>query len=121
MVTKRIRAIIDIFILVVLCELNIGLPVPLFHDKLCIVYYLVGAFVGKHFWEFFRKRATTKQMLFCCLGIGIAWGWEFVVLGVTVLMTLVIIEMICFLWEKYFQSDIGSYLGEEDRETALVG
>lgn len=79
MLKKKNLAIFIIVILSILCEFNIGLPVPLFHNKKCIVFYLVGAVIGKYYWDKFIQKVSSKKSILCILGMVIAWVWEYAI------------------------------------------
>lgn len=35
---------------------HMGLPTPLFFNQTCIIYYLIGAFIGLHYFDGFARK-----------------------------------------------------------------
>ncbi len=62
LIKNRIFGIITIFILTVLCSTDIFMIFPVFaYNRVWIIWYFVGAYIGKHGWDWFRiknKRTT---------------------------------------------------------------
>lgn len=54
-------ALLSIVVLLVLHQFGIGLPMPFFHDQTCIIYYLIGGFVGRFYFEELDK-AVSKPL-----------------------------------------------------------
>ena len=46
------------FLLAVLCLFNIGLPETVFFSQTAIIYYFIGAIIGKHYFEGFCKKSS---------------------------------------------------------------
>lgn len=58
LVCNRYIGIASTFVLAVLCQFNIGLPKTIFFSQSSIVYYLIGAIIGKHYFHGFCKKSS---------------------------------------------------------------
>jgi len=57
---------------------EIGLPTPFFFSRSCIIYYLVGAFIGKHRFNDFTRKTNQKTSVISLFVILLIWGIDFV-------------------------------------------
>ncbi len=65
--------IIIILIVIILYYKGIMLPEAVFFAPVSIIYYLIGAYVGKHWSCWFQHKANTRELLICSGGILLAW------------------------------------------------
>lgn len=81
LIIKNIKvAIIAIILFTILSTFNVGLPESIFFDQTCIIYYLIGSLIGKHFWRSFTKiEDSPVNFLVYLVGILLAWiYWIFI-------------------------------------------
>lgn len=63
LLVTKITSILSIVTLIVLASFNIGLPQPLFYSKTCIIFYLVGGYIGRFYFDEFSKPSPKKWQL----------------------------------------------------------
>lgn len=68
----RCTAVLSILTLLILSQFGMGLPEPFFYDRTCIVYYLVGGFLGRFCWDAVAADTGRKHLPAALAGIGIA-------------------------------------------------
>lgn len=82
LISNKIGGIISILTVMILYHFDIGLPIPLFFSKTCIIYYLVGAYTGKHFFNLFtRIKKNTRITLASIIGILMSIVYSFITNG----------------------------------------
>lgn len=67
-IKNRYVGIITIIVLIILDYLNIGLSERVFFSIDSIIYYIVGAFIGKHYFSLFSEKSDKKKAFF---GVGL--------------------------------------------------
>lgn len=70
---------IAIGLLIVLNFFEIGLPVPFFYNRTCIIFYMVGGLIGRHYQEFFYRKSSKAEEITGVIFIFMAWIYEFTV------------------------------------------
>lgn len=50
-------------IILLLAEFDIGLPHPLFYSKEALSHYIIGSVIGKHYFEKFKNKSSSKEQL----------------------------------------------------------
>lgn len=74
---NRWVALAAIAALWLLSDRGLGLPEPLFFDRTCIIYYMVGGALGIHGWNVFSapsKKSLRIPASFCLM---LCWGYEY--------------------------------------------
>lgn len=109
---SKATGIISIAVLTALCYWNIGLPQPLFESKNCLVYYLVGGFIGRYCFDFFSKKSSLKQRIVSAavLAAGIVYYYLVhykLVVNHLIVKTVVLVILSLCLWSffDFFVSD----------------
>lgn len=54
-----------------------GLPEPLFYDRTCIIYYLIGGILGRYYWEWMAKPSGKKRRIAGLVCLVICWAYEY--------------------------------------------
>lgn len=62
-IRNRYVGIAVTLLVAILCLFDIGLPEAIFTYPVSIVYYMVGAIIGKHFFEGFCKKSSLKTQI----------------------------------------------------------
>ncbi len=60
---SKLTAILSVVVLLVLHQFGYGLPIPFFYTQTCIIFYLVGGFVGRFYFD-----SLTRP-------VGKVWQW----------------------------------------------
>lgn len=60
LVKNKHVGIVSICAVAVVCAFFVPRPTEMFYDRCSIVYYMVGAFIGKHFLESFTKKSDKR-------------------------------------------------------------
>lgn len=60
---SKITGILSVVALLVLYYFDIGLPHPLFFTKTCIIYYLIGGFIGRFYFDKFSTPLPKKYQV----------------------------------------------------------
>lgn len=66
---SKLTAILSIIMLLILYYFDIGLPQPLFYSKTCIIFYLVGGFIGRFCFEKISTPADTRYQVISAVSI----------------------------------------------------
>lgn len=86
-----------------LCQFDLGLPQPLFYDRSCIVYYLIGGILGRYYWPEFTADRGDRYFLPCLGGIAVCLGYLYCqvrgVIGKIPLFEIAVLTVYAFcLW-----------------------
>lgn len=72
-ISNKCLGIITIILFLVGSAFGIGLPVPVFFNQSCIIYYLVGAYIGKHYFFILNNKKNNTiiflSTIFLVLGL----------------------------------------------------
>lgn len=63
-ISNKIIGAVTLGVMCVLEVLEIGLPQELFFSKSALFFYIAGAYAGKHFFDWFSKKASKKTAFF---------------------------------------------------------
>lgn len=74
---NRYTGLAAVAILWLLSEFELGLPEPMFHDRTCIVYYLIGGLLGIHGWDRFRAPSKSSLRLPAAVCLLLCWAFFF--------------------------------------------
>jgi surface polysaccharide O-acyltransferase-like enzyme len=70
--------IITIITLMILAQIGITLPESIFFDGTAIIYYIAGGIIGKHYFEWFSRTSTKREIyesvLVCLFGVIYLYG-----------------------------------------------
>lgn len=56
---------------------GIGLPEPMFFDRTCIIYYLIGGILGRYYWDWFTSPSGKKQRIAGLVCLLLGWAFEY--------------------------------------------
>lgn len=70
-VNKKSTSIIIVFILSILSVYGIHIPTNLFYSSNSILFYLIGAIIGKHYFYVFAQKSTKKMKLLSVLYLSV--------------------------------------------------
>ena len=63
MIKNKFVGLSTVILSSILLNFNIGLPESVFFSSSSIVYYLIGAIIGKHYLSYFTKKSSSKLQL----------------------------------------------------------
>lgn len=83
------------------------LPKPFFQDSSMIIFYLIGAWIGIHYYDLFTRRTSRKHaayclvvFLVCCISIGFISQYPSWYLAAPITTIIKIISCMCF-WRLF--------------------
>lgn len=71
---NKIRGLCAILIIAIFDQIGIGLPIYFFYSQESIVYYLIGAYIGIHYMDWFVRIITQSEKKMGTVGLIITWG-----------------------------------------------
>lgn len=73
LISRKTTAILSIVAIMVLSQFGITLPETMFFDGTSIIYYMIGAFIGKYYFQEFMKKSKRRDIIVstvvCVIGI----------------------------------------------------
>lgn len=76
---SEVTAVISVIALTLLYKFRIGLPRPFFFSQTCIIFYLVGGYIGRFHFGLFSKSPSKKYQLLSACVIALAVGYYMLV------------------------------------------
>lgn len=101
--SKR-SVLISVSVITIFVQLNIGLPDIIFSFKSSIVYYMIGAIIGKFYMDKFvsisKKNDIIISGIICVCGVGLFLGTEYDLYELPIIIKIVVISVISLaLWK----------------------
>lgn len=102
----KLTSVLSILVLIVLLYFGIGLPTPFFYNKDCIVYYLIGGFIGRFYFDWFTTKKNLKTSLFSLVMVILALFYYFIqnfykLVNNTIISTFLIVIFSFCLWFSF--------------------
>lgn len=103
LIKNKYIAILSIIVLVILDNFGIGLPEVIFFSRTSIIYYMIGAFIGKHYFDWFCNKANRNRIIISWLFLICSLIWQGVVVYRQIDVNPIIINIhllifACSLW-----------------------
>ncbi len=97
-----------IVILTILAQFGIGLPCPFFLTQDCIVYYLIGAVIGKHYFSWFSQEHKMNETIVSIVAVILSWGYFILVFYEMLpnLLSVKVIVLTLFSFGVWIGSDL---------------